>query len=135
MIGLGTVINVVFILVGSALGVLIGHRIPERTRRTVTDGIGLVYDLVAARFAIAVGFPPAPLLSRKERPGKRSPTSSHIDSRNSNHSPRYLIGRRAVALNVFSVCLHSMIPASIRKATVALPYQPAAQYGMTDLGL
>lgn len=42
MRGLGTIINVVAILLGSAIGVLVGHRLPERTRRTVTDALGLV---------------------------------------------------------------------------------------------
>ncbi|MEI6362789.1 MAG: DUF554 domain-containing protein [Actinomycetes bacterium] len=48
MRGLGTVINVVAILLGSALGVLIGHRLPERTRRTVTDALGLVTLVIGA---------------------------------------------------------------------------------------
>jgi uncharacterized membrane protein YqgA involved in biofilm formation len=64
MRGLGTVLNVGAILVGSALGVLIGHRLPERTRRTVTDALGLVtlviggLNIVALRdpdYAAAVG--------------------------------------------------------------------------------
>jgi len=42
MRGLGTVINVVAILIGSGLGVLLGGRLPERTRTTVTDALGLV---------------------------------------------------------------------------------------------
>jgi len=42
MRGLGTVLNVAAILVGAGLGVLVGHRLPERTRRTVTDALGLV---------------------------------------------------------------------------------------------
>lgn len=42
MYGLGTVINVCAILVGATLGVLLGHRLPERTRVTVTDALGLV---------------------------------------------------------------------------------------------
>lgn len=42
MYGLGTVINVCAILIGAALGVLLGHRLPERTRVTVTDALGLV---------------------------------------------------------------------------------------------
>jgi uncharacterized membrane protein YqgA involved in biofilm formation len=42
MRGLGTLINVAAILVGSALGVVIGHRLPVSTRRTVTDALGLV---------------------------------------------------------------------------------------------
>ena len=42
MIGLGTLINVVAIVVGATLGVLVGHRLPERTSRVVTDSLGLV---------------------------------------------------------------------------------------------
>ncbi len=41
-IGFGTLTNVVTVLVGSALGLLIGNRFPERTQRTVTDALGLV---------------------------------------------------------------------------------------------
>lgn len=48
MRGLGTVINVIAILVGASLGVLIGHRLPERTRRTVTDALGLVTLVIGA---------------------------------------------------------------------------------------
>jgi len=54
MIGLGTIINVVAILVGSAIGVALGHRLPQRTRDVVTDGVGLVVLLVAALSAAAV---------------------------------------------------------------------------------
>lgn len=42
IIGLGTIINVLTILVGTALGVLIGNRLSEKTSRVVTDGLGLV---------------------------------------------------------------------------------------------
>ena len=54
MIGLGTAINVVAILVGSAIGVALGHRLPQRTRDVVTDGLGLLTLLVAALSAAAV---------------------------------------------------------------------------------
>ena len=54
MIGLGTAINVVAILVGSAVGVALGHRLPQRTRDVVTDGLGLITLLVAALSAAAV---------------------------------------------------------------------------------
>jgi uncharacterized membrane protein YqgA involved in biofilm formation len=54
MIGLGTVINVIAILVGSAIGVALGHRLPQRTRDVVTDGVGLAVLLVAALSAAAV---------------------------------------------------------------------------------
>ena len=52
--GAGTVLNVVTVLAGSGLGMLLGHRLPERTRSVVTDGLGLVTLLVAALSAAAV---------------------------------------------------------------------------------
>jgi uncharacterized membrane protein YqgA involved in biofilm formation len=54
VIGLGTLINIVAILVGSAVGVALGHRLPQRTRDVVTDGLGLITILVAALSASAV---------------------------------------------------------------------------------
>lgn len=54
VIGLGTIINVVAILLGSAAGVALGHRLPQRTRDVVTDGLGLITMLVAALSAAAV---------------------------------------------------------------------------------
>ena len=45
---IGTLINVVAILLGTALGTLIGSRIPNRTRTLVTDALGLVSFLAAA---------------------------------------------------------------------------------------
>jgi uncharacterized membrane protein YqgA involved in biofilm formation len=53
-IGTGTVVNASTVLVGSGLGVLIGHRLPVRTRTVVTDALGLVTLLIAASSAIAV---------------------------------------------------------------------------------
>ena len=55
MPGLGTLINIAAILVGSTIGVLIGHRFPERTRVTVTDALGLVVLVIGALnlFALA----------------------------------------------------------------------------------
>jgi uncharacterized membrane protein YqgA involved in biofilm formation len=41
-------VNVVTVLVGTSIGVLVGHRLPERTRKVVTDGLGLVTLLIAA---------------------------------------------------------------------------------------
>jgi uncharacterized protein len=52
--GAGTALNVVTVLAGSGLGVLLGHRLPQRTRDVVTDGLGLVTLLVAAISAAAV---------------------------------------------------------------------------------
>ncbi|CAB4933053.1 MAG: DUF554 family protein [Actinobacteria bacterium] len=48
MIGLGTIINVAAILVGASLGVLLGHRMPERTRVTATDALGLITLVIGA---------------------------------------------------------------------------------------
>jgi len=52
--GLGTAVNVVTVVVGSGLGLLLGHRLPQRTRDTVTDGLGLVTLLIGALSAAAV---------------------------------------------------------------------------------
>ncbi|MFM7064110.1 MAG: DUF554 domain-containing protein [Actinomycetes bacterium] len=57
MRGLGTLLNVVAILVGSGLGVLIGHRLPERTRRTVTDALGLVTLVIGGLNVVALTNP------------------------------------------------------------------------------
>jgi len=54
MIGLGTIINIVAILIGSAIGVALGHRLPQRTRDVVIDGLGLLTLLVAALSAAAI---------------------------------------------------------------------------------
>jgi uncharacterized membrane protein YqgA involved in biofilm formation len=53
-IGIGTVVNVATVLVGSVLGVLIGHRLSHRTRDLVTDAIGLVTLLIAILSALTV---------------------------------------------------------------------------------
>jgi uncharacterized membrane protein YqgA involved in biofilm formation len=47
-------VNVVTVLVGTSIGVLVGHRLPERTRRVVTDGLGLVTLLIAGTSAAHV---------------------------------------------------------------------------------
>ena len=52
--GLGTVINVVAVVVGALVGMAIGHRLPERTRSVVTDGLGLVTLLVAGLSCVSV---------------------------------------------------------------------------------
>ena len=70
IIGLGTFINVLAILIGTAAGILIGNRLSEKTSRVVTDGLGLVVlvlgglnvvSLLDAEFVAAVG-PGVPLL-------------------------------------------------------------------------
>ncbi|CAA9418021.1 DUF554 domain-containing protein [uncultured Nocardioides sp.] len=52
--GIGTLTNVATVLVGAGLGVLLGHRLPERTRDVVTDALGLVTLLIAGTSAWAV---------------------------------------------------------------------------------
>lgn len=52
--GFGTLVNVGAVLAGSGLGVLLGHRLPLRTRNTVTDALGLVTLLIGALSAISV---------------------------------------------------------------------------------
>jgi len=55
--GIGTVVNVATVLLGAGLGVLLGHRLSERTRDVVTDGLGLVTLLIAILSALAVTDP------------------------------------------------------------------------------
>ncbi|AXH95113.1 DUF554 domain-containing protein [Ornithinimicrobium avium] len=55
--GLGTVVNVVAVLLGAGLGMLAGHRLPERVRGVVTDCLGLVTLLVAILSALDVTSP------------------------------------------------------------------------------
>ncbi len=52
--GIGTVVNVATVLLGAGLGALLGHRLPQRTRDVVTDGLGLVTMVVALLSAYAV---------------------------------------------------------------------------------
>lgn len=55
--GAGTLLNVLAVLAGSGVGVLLGHRLPQRTRDTVTDALGLVTLLIAALSAMSVTDP------------------------------------------------------------------------------
>lgn len=52
--GVGTVVNVLTVLIGTLIGVLLGNRLPVRTRDVVTDSLGLVTLLIAGTTAIAV---------------------------------------------------------------------------------
>lgn len=54
MYGLGTAINVAAILVGATIGVLLGHRLPQRTRDTVTDALGLVTLVIGGLNVVAL---------------------------------------------------------------------------------
>ncbi len=48
MLGLGTIINVVAIVGGATIGVLLGHRLPEKMSRVLTDAMGLVVLVMGA---------------------------------------------------------------------------------------
>jgi len=52
--GVGTVVNVVAVLLGAGLGVLLGHRLPDRVRDVVTDALGLTTLLIGGLSAWAV---------------------------------------------------------------------------------
>lgn len=52
--GIGTAVNVATVLLGAGLGVLLGNRLPVRTRDVVTDALGLVTLLIAMLSAFAV---------------------------------------------------------------------------------
>ncbi|HJE51563.1 MAG TPA: DUF554 domain-containing protein [Tessaracoccus flavescens] len=52
-IGIGTVVNVATVIVGSLLGILLGNRIPERTKDTVTTVLGL-FTLVIGGFSVVL---------------------------------------------------------------------------------
>ena len=52
--GTGTVVNVAAVLLGATIGVLLGNRLPVRTRDVVTDALGLVTLLLAGTAAFAV---------------------------------------------------------------------------------
>jgi len=55
--GVGTALNVATVLAGSAIGVLLRGRLPERPRGVVTDGLGLGTLMIAAINASAISDP------------------------------------------------------------------------------
>lgn len=56
-IGSGTLINVIAILIGSTIGVFIAHRLNEKIRDIVTDGLGLATGMIAALTTSAITNP------------------------------------------------------------------------------
>lgn len=67
-IGFGTVVNVATVVVGAGVGMALGHRLPQRTRDTVTDSLGLVTLLIGALTALDVTSP-----ALAERVGSSAP--------------------------------------------------------------
>ena len=45
---MGTIINILAIVLGATIGVLIGNRLPEKMSRTITDAMGLVVLVIGA---------------------------------------------------------------------------------------
>ena len=52
MIGLGTLLNATTVVAGTAIGVGIGSRLPDRVRDVVVDGMGLVSVLLGLTMAL-----------------------------------------------------------------------------------
>ncbi len=59
----GTLINVATVVVGGALGTLLGNRLPEKMRRTVLDGLGLMTVVIGVTMAIGTQNALIPLFS------------------------------------------------------------------------
>ena len=49
---IGTLINTLTVLVGSALGLLLGARLPDRIRETVMQGLGLLVIIIGIQMAL-----------------------------------------------------------------------------------
>ena len=45
MTGLGTLVNMAAILIGSGLGLLLKNGIPKRLQTTISSAVGLLFDL------------------------------------------------------------------------------------------
>jgi uncharacterized protein len=55
MSGLGTLLNVVTVLVGGTLGTLLGARLPERMRETIMHGLGLLTLVIGVQLSFKTG--------------------------------------------------------------------------------
>lgn len=55
--GIGTLVNMATVLMGTSVGVAVGHRFSQRTRDVVTDALGLVTLLIAASAAMSIEDP------------------------------------------------------------------------------
>jgi uncharacterized membrane protein YqgA involved in biofilm formation len=52
MTGLGTIINIITVLIGSSLGMLIGNRLPEKMQQTIIAALGLVTIVIGVEKAL-----------------------------------------------------------------------------------
>ena len=71
MIGLGTLINFVAIIIGAIIGTLLGDRLKKNTRNLVTDALGLVTMLIAGLSVFDVT---KKELAEQTGPGRKSTT-------------------------------------------------------------
>ena len=53
MIGIGTALNAVTVLIGGSIGLFLGHRLSESSRRTVLTGLGLCSIALGVKMALA----------------------------------------------------------------------------------
>ncbi len=63
MMGTGTAINVVAVLIGGGIGTLVGAKLPERMRQTAMQAIGIVTLLVGVSNFLEYSNPLVPLVS------------------------------------------------------------------------
>ncbi len=52
MIGIGTLINIVTVVVGGAAGTFLGTRLPERIRETIMNGLGLLTIIIGVQLSL-----------------------------------------------------------------------------------
>lgn len=60
---LGTLLNAAAVVAGGLLGLLVGHRLPERVKQAVLAGIGLVVVVIALQAALTTTNAVIPLVS------------------------------------------------------------------------
>ena len=51
---MGTIVNVATVVVGALLGIVLGNRIPERTKETVTSVLGLFTLVIGGLSVVAM---------------------------------------------------------------------------------
>ncbi len=67
-IGSGTFINIISVFLGTVVGVTVAHRLPQRVRDVVMDGLGLVTGMIAVLTTSAITNPTLPQVLGKGRP-------------------------------------------------------------------
>ena len=67
-IGSGTFINIISVFLGTLVGVSVAHRLPNRVREVVMDGLGLVTGMIAVLTTAAITDPTLPESLGKGRP-------------------------------------------------------------------